>query len=290
MSLKPLIFTLACFGASCIGLAQDTQTFPNERGIYDSLWKKLDPPDHCPDVPIDVLFFDINHDGIPDALVSYREDQCGGGCHGNDWDLWQYKDGEWQKSPYKKLDEYTYDPSNSVYARGDDFYSLTQDGQKPKLILAYTSVYKDWEDDLLVFKFRQSACEITIDDEGYLKTIPIPELTVDVEATQNEAENVLVIPDLGEEYDALNKLLVPLSIETSFLHNPKDGKPPPAVTAEQEGVAQVSSSTREGEEKLGIGDKESRIEKQETPNRLWLYLTILPCILVILYLMWRKKE
>jgi len=62
---------------------------------------------------------------------------------------------------------------------------------------------------------------------------------------------------------------------------------PPVATAEQEGVAQVSPSNREREEKLGIGDKESRIEKQETPNRLWL--AILPFILAILYLMRKKK-
>jgi len=46
---------------------------------------------------------------------------------------------------------------------------------------------------------------------------------------------------------------------------------------------------RIGKEELSIGDEELGIEKQETPNRLWLYLAVLPFILAILYLMRKKK-
>ena len=60
-------------------------------------------------------------------------------------------------------------------------------------------------------------------------------------------------------------------------------------------IMMVSSPNREDKlrmrnEELRIGEEELEVEKQETSNRLWLYLTILPCILAILYLMRKKRE
>jgi len=70
------------------------------------------------------------------------------------------------------------------------------------------------------------------------------------------------------------------------------------VTAEVQetktGRAQVSPSNREGEEKLGIrneelGEEELGIEKQETPNRLWLYVGVIFFLSVVFYFLRKKK-
>jgi len=287
MKLKPLFFILACFGASCMNLAQDTQPLSDERGIRDLLWKKLEPLDYSPDTPIDVLFFDINHDGITDALVSYRENQWGGGLHGNDWNLWRYKDGEWQEISYKKLDEYTIDPSSCVYARGDDFYSLTKDGQPQKLILAYSWAGNEFGDDFSKHIEVQNACEITIDDEGYLKTIPFPELTWRVVDTYDGNGDIVIAEKIDPKALELQKQLVPLDIEWRFPPKPEDDKSPSVATAEQEGGAQASPPSREGEE-LEIRKEESGIEKEKA-NRLWLYAALALLLSAVFYFVRRKK-
>jgi len=280
MKTKLLFFALTYFSAIFIGLAQDAQTPLDEKGICDLLRKELSPLQGFPNAPIDVLFFDINHDGIPDALVSYRFDTDAGGCHGNGWSLFRFENGEWNQSPFKETDDDNWKSYNSVFARGDDFYSLTEDGQKPKLFLVYS--YYDRNSLKEGTEVSQDGYEITIDNEGYLKSIPIPALTTNYFPRYDE-ENDAFLMETTEMQDKL----VPLSIESFYPQKKnEDGKSPPVATAEQEGVAQVSPSNRE--EKLGIRNEELGIEKQEAPSRLWLYVGVIFFLSAVFYALRRK--
>ena len=282
MNYKHLFFVLLCLGLNSITVSAinaDTE------GIYDLLRKQLNTFERSENVPIDVLFFDINYDGVPDALLSYREEQRSSGRRGNGWDLFRFKNGEWERSPFKKMDDGSFDPSNDVCARGDDFYSLTEDGQKPKLVLVYS--WNEKKDNGVMH--YDKAYKITIDDEGYLKTIPIPELTVEGLYPYEGDEDAFSFPDFGPEYAMLAKRLVPLSIESFYPQKKnEDGKPPPVATAEQEGVAQVSPSSHEGEEKLGMRNEELGIGEKKETNHLWLYAGVVFLLVTAFYFL-RKR-
>ena len=229
MNLKYLFFTLSCFSASSAMLAQGTHPPANAESLYDVLRERFYEYEvYWDDPPVDVLFFDIDGDGVPDALATLQIDRHAGGCHGNDWDLYQFKDGERRASPYKMLDEYTVDPSSDVFARGDDFYSLAVDGQKPKLVLIYTSYGKTDEGNGV----WRDAREITIDAKGYIETIPIPELTWHYVYGSDGHEDPPGQEPPSQERLAMAKRLTPLSIE-SFLPQ-KDIRGGTAIIADTE--------------------------------------------------------
>ena len=271
---------------------------PHERAIGDLLWKELDIDPDFPNSPIDVLFFDINHDGVLDALVSYRIDMSGGGLHGNGWDLYRFKNGEWRQGPYKMLEEPIINPSTSVYARGDDFFTLMRDGQPPKLVYVYEGSGRNFNEDQSEYlSCFQNACEITIDGEGYLKTIPIPELTVEFDAPYDEKEGVYMYPDLGEEYDALKKQLVPLPAVETF--DPRSGQQKPGTdapvtaggSADEEDTDKVSLPNPDGQsgaKNPAAANADGKGGEQGKPHRRWPYLAILPLILAVFYFL-RKK-
>ena len=290
MSYKRLFFTLLCLGLNSVPFLT---LKANTENNCDLLRKKLSVFERPENDPVDVLFFDINHDGIPDALVSERFDKSFGGNHGNLWYLYRFENGEWQYK-FKKIDE-DIDGYNNVYARGDDFYSLTMDGQKPKLVLVYTSHNNEgygWLQD-------DSAHEITIDEDGYLKAIPIPELTTQYLSPYEGSElppfDVLpphlknIVTNIPSQASIeMGKLLVPLSIESFYPQKKnEDGKSPPVATAGKEDVAQVSPSNHEGEEKLGMRNEELGIEK-EGANRLWLYAGVVFLLATAFYFL-RKR-
>ena len=303
MKLKPLFIALTFLGVTCMGSAQGAQSLLDKEGICDLLRKQLNTFERPENIPIDVLFFDINHDGIPDALLSYREEQRGGGSRGNLWALFQFKNGEWERNPLKETDDDNWSSYNSVFARGDDFYSLTMDGQKPKLVLVFSSSLNEgygWLHD-------NTACEITIDSEGYLKTIPIPELTNEslVPHEGNELPPFDVLPPHlqslvtnipSQASIEMRKLLVPLSREVFYLPKPEDGKSPTVATAGQEGRAQASPPSRANVAAASLPSAEDETQRLEAvatidtpPNRLWLYLAILPIILATGFYFLRRK-
>jgi len=180
--------------------------------------------------------------------------------------LFRFEKGEWNQSPFKETDDDNWSSYNSVFARGDDFYSLAMDGQKPKLVLIYTSHNNEgygWVQD-------DSACEITIDEDGHLKAIPIPELTTQYLSPHDEGElppfdvlpphlQSLVTNIPSQASIEMRKLLVPLSIE-SF--------DPLANEAQRPGAAAAHAAT---------------------PKRNpWLYLAVLPVILAAVFYALRR--
>ena len=261
-----------------MGSAQDVQTPADTEGIRDLLRKEVSPFDGFPNVPIDILFFDINHDGIPDALVSHRFDTDAGGCHGNDWSLYRFENGEWNQSPFKETNDDNWSNYNSVFARGNDFYTLTEDGQKPKLFLIYFSRCRQLDGEM---EFSQDGHEITIDNEGYLKTIPIPALSTNYVPREDEAGYWL-------ETTEMQKKLTPLSIETVHVQRKnEDEKAQPVATAEEE-----NSGTRNEKSEIkkptvtGTGNEP---EQQKETNRLWLYLALALGGLCAVFYFLRKK-
>ena len=248
MKQRLFVFSLICFVAICKNLAQGIQAPSKVEELYALIREDLDWRETRSDAPIAVLFFDINHDGILEALGSLQEDIASGGCHGNGWYLYRFKNGKWQQSLLPNGNDPSYDP---VFARGDDFFSLTEKGQKPKLILVYSAYGRTLNDPTYDWDISHIAWEITMDGGGYLKTIPIPELTT----------NIFGIFNVDKEYiecdwqpPEIYKKLVPLPL----------GVPQP------------------------LQDDEGKAENKT--SRLLLYAGILFLILAVIYFVRRTKQ
>ncbi|MCL1920942.1 MAG: hypothetical protein FWG50_07670 [Kiritimatiellaeota bacterium] len=301
MNYKHLFFALLCVGLNnalvVLLSADEAQPLQDERRVRDLLMEYMKGFSLFENQPVDILFFDINHDGILDALVSFRMDKSYGGCHGNDWMLFRFENGEWEQSPFKNMPDGSLDPSGDVWARGDDFYSLTRDGQPPKLVLIYSGSSN------VGYGIHQGhdAHEITIDDEGYLKTIPIPELTTQelVPHDGGELPPLDVLPpnlkdivtnipsrEVLEKRREMSNRLVPLSIE-SF--DPREAQKPDekkqAVADDSEGRAAANREIRDEES----GMEGERPREPNAPAGRWLYLAALPLVLAVLYFMRRRK-
>jgi len=454
MNYKPLFLTLFYLATICTSLAQKEQSPPDVEQLHDVLLKDFGVLQEYPDDPfVWVLFFDLDHDGIPEAFATYKgDDYTGSGGGGCQWSFYRFKDGKWQRGLQKSEDGSASDSATIGAHPWYGLFSLTREGQKPSLVVS--SPFRGKEDNGMTF--TEDVSEVTVDNNGYLKVVPIPELSVNYSAPWDDEKWGYVSPDLGAEYDALQKRLVSVSAEMFFptdktillerrddgwynttltnnytwqkpikgvikvemvttntamlptvlqetirntpnntwnkpgpflpdtiamMQLDVDGKGIPAFlmdvnredfrigdrcyvifgktgktyselghirkgftefalhektngwhsmefrfppipvhlggrpdvyvrelyvfdgkqynlavrswckndTEDQEGETQVSSSNREGEAKLEIRNEELGIEKQETPNRLWLYLAVLPFILAIIYLMRKKK-
>jgi len=102
---------------------------------------------------IKVVLFDIDDDGVLEALVAYEGsfyNRMGFG-----WFGYRYKNGKWQRMEGDIVDAFL-----------PDFYTLTEEKQKPKLIVVcvnmeVTQVY-----------------HITSDEEGNPKKVPMPEYEI----------------------------------------------------------------------------------------------------------------
>jgi len=121
-----------------------------------------------------VIFFEANQNGIPRALTTHTIHVHRNSCT---WDSYYFKEGRWQQSPIKCIDGYMVDPSCYVEACPEQFYILTEEGKEPKLI-AFNIVYGmyEWNGHTETVTIAQQAYHITIDPEGYLKAIRMPEL------------------------------------------------------------------------------------------------------------------
>ena len=125
-----------------------------------------------------VLLFDIDHDGIPEALVTYWVWNTGGsGYRGRTWVGYQFKDGRWKKDVDMQSEDVDMQEveDHLIGASCDGFYVLTEKGKKPKLIASSTSVGKDLEGSHL----SRNAYHVTIDAKGYIRAIPFPAFTVE---------------------------------------------------------------------------------------------------------------
>ena len=176
--------------------------------------------------------------------------------------LFQFKNGEWDQTPLKK------DPSNDVFADVDGFYSLTRDRQKPKLVSLHSAYCKATDGRT---ESQDFAHEITIDGEGYLKTIPIPELSLQYIFDEEMEKPEDVYRRQSPEIQEMRKLLVPLSIE-SFDPPPEksgDENAQPAATADA-GIGQNASPPNR-DEKSEIRNENLETKEPAKANHFWLY-------------------
>ena len=140
------------------------------------------------------VFFEANKDGIPRALTTYplRMDRY---CCA--WDAYYYKDGRWQASPIRFLEEeHHFDPGNYVEAGLDEFYILTEEGQEPKFISIHEGErYVGYDKTESGLATCREVFHLTVDVEGYLKKIPIPELSVSAEDEKGYSRMELKSPN-----------------------------------------------------------------------------------------------
>ena len=286
MRLKCLFFVLAYFGAIAVLLAQNGTPHPDTESLCDILrtgYREHQASSEGP--PIDVLFFDINGDGIPEALMSFRVSLRVGGCHGNDWLYHHFKDGKWQTGPLKEENELWYDP-NVIFARGDDFFSLAMDGQKPKLVHIYTSY--GWTSKGK--GHTDHASEVSIDSDGYLTTIPIPELSGEYHDGDDGD-----FPDQeppSPESLAMEKRLTHLSIETYLPQKkPWEGEYA-AFVAKEEAEGQPAVAREKTPDAVTPTDAQHETQDAvpiPSSSHRWLYLVLSFGILCATVYFMRKK-
>ena len=175
--MKTRFLFLFCLGMmccmSCQKKANETQRTvtkkqcPTLEDLCEVAWIDFGIPDEWPGDPyVGVLFFDIDNDGIPEALVTYRLwDLSGTGYNGWNWTGYVFKDGQWQTAG-----------GDDVSSAWDGFHVLTEEGTKPKLIASTISLKKgdDKEDD----EVSSDVFHVTLDREGRFKVIPLPDFTV----------------------------------------------------------------------------------------------------------------
>ena len=281
---KLLSVALLCLGASCVIIltlkrTKVTQPVDTER-ICDLLRAELRT--YKRSHPIDVLFFDINNDGIPDALVSEREFQYRNWA--NNWHLHRFKDGEWRLGFFGK-DEGQFGDGNCVAACENDFFSLTEEGQKPKLILINSEGWKIFDNPAFDYEYTQDAYEIIIDGEGYLEKIPIPELTRHCFGKYNEDEDVV---ELNLDLPEISKKLVPLSSETCYPQE-NDVDKEASVGIEVPKSEPPSPSLVKGKVPKADGAVAGQGEAVSPTSRVWLYASIfLAALGAVCYFVWRK--
>ena len=129
--------------------------------LYRLAWIDLSYDFLSYDSSLGILFFDIDYDGIPEAFVACHLHQHLGGCGGLDWNYYRFENGVWK---WKREE-------GSLFARRSDFYSLIEEGKPSQLLVLWES----WDKDVDGEYGSRSACRITIDKDGKLAQIQIPE-------------------------------------------------------------------------------------------------------------------
>ena len=95
---------------------------PSLEDLCETAWiRSKIPLEFSEDPFLGVLMFDIDHDGVPEALVTFKLwDGSGSGYNGWSWGGFQFQNGQWH---YKSDDD-------SIGASWNGFYVLTEEGQK----------------------------------------------------------------------------------------------------------------------------------------------------------------
>ena len=198
-----LCFAVIAVTSGC-GTKRDTVPLrPSIEGLYDEVRRTKSSDFENPEMYF--LFLETGWDGIPRVIAKLDDFRDQGY-----WDSFDFKDGRWQKRPIRLIDGWRPDPSGYFDCNSDGFYMLTEKGQKPQLVAIH--VWQRYADVPTGMATCQEAFYITIDDEGSLKTIPIPEFTLmDVDDDSEE-------PSLGPfpriKLKSPNDKLEPVQVET----------------------------------------------------------------------------
>lgn len=110
-----------------------------------------------------VLFFDIDFDGIEEAIATDREQF---GETGYSWNIFQLKNGTWSAAKIRKINETMVDPVSGIFARTEEFYSLALI-KKP---LGLVVIHKDYDKLIPDGMAKPQGFSILIDQEGFVKT------------------------------------------------------------------------------------------------------------------------
>ena len=184
------------------------------------------------------VFFKANYDGIPRALVTYPVymNEHGGHC----WFAYYFKDGRWRSGSARydyaaRMDDFN-NYIDGVGLRG--FYILTEEGQEPKFIAIDEDGYKDHDyvEKTDFYVAWRKLYYITINPEGYLKTMLIPELSFEKTRFNMEDENVENYPKF--ELKSPNDKLEPVSYQ---MFGPGDFWPAGSVDFDENEVRAVGS-------------------------------------------------
>jgi len=162
----------------------------------------LKEPFRSDDPYILAFFFEI--DGVQLAFTSSAFDKY---SDLRGWQEYRLVDGKWQspKVKYSNADMHQVVDDNCVVGFSDEFYILTEDGQKPKLVVMNLFNRLDGENKTRL----RGARRITLDAEGYLKIIPMPDLEVEAQETYDTSQiEVQLISPKGK--------IEPIQIETFY--------------------------------------------------------------------------
>ena len=165
----PFLFLIGLGMMCCVSCErQGKEAVPNLDELYTCIWKTERGSPKMPTASCaQVLFFDLNNDGVLDALVGYCTEAQRGDGKVYRWTAYQYKDGEWQCGEDQGdggIGFITFD--NQFHF----FHILTTQGQKPKLIWAAESL--PIENYILVGTLTTQ--QVVINDDGYLRRHPLP--------------------------------------------------------------------------------------------------------------------
>jgi len=167
---------------------------------------------------VDIVYFKTHPNDIQRALVSgfghmYRNDAR--------WYHFIYENGQWHFGTDKmdknliaecsvlEIDS-SIDPRNYIETHGEGFYYLIEEGQAPKFLIVQiwfrsTGTSGKRGDEAKC----QEAYHVFIDDEGYLKIIPLPEYTmmdVEFDFFEPEEEDLFPIIKFKSPNDKLEKI------------------------------------------------------------------------------------
>ena len=162
---------------------------PTVEGVHDAMYETImrdqDGHNYSPAM-LYAVFFELNQDGVPRAFTTYPMRM---GKGGHIWDPYYYKDGRWQLGPAWIDDK----NDNHVYARENDFYILTEEGEKPKFIVVADYGYDGIDNSYIA---QREAYHISIDSKGYLEKIPMPEFSFRETSFKFDGVDIIDYPEL----------------------------------------------------------------------------------------------
>jgi len=114
---------------------------------------------------INVLFFDLDNDGIPEALVSYDRMKDGDTCF---WSLFKYQNNHWNRVP------------TGIYAAPTSMFVFKKTGERPKLFKCRFDFFNregSLKNEHTIFNPIYKAYQIVIGENGHLDyTVSMPEV------------------------------------------------------------------------------------------------------------------
>lgn len=125
--------------------------------------------------PIVYVIFFCEQDGIPRALAAGMEEVSEERCLWNDY-FWE--DERWKKNKKRASEGNDDDVDSHILGNVADFCTVTTEGQNPKLIFIHDNRDRETRKDEGKMVINRIARRMTIDSEGYLNVIPIPELEI----------------------------------------------------------------------------------------------------------------